>query len=281
MDKHYHRVYNSGLESHPSFFNGLFRMTRIIAIVNQKGGVGKTTSAINLAASLAVLERSVLLVDIDPQANATSGLGFDKNAVEAGIYDVLIEGADLSSVIVKTGLERLHLAPSQIDLAGAEIELVSREGRESLLKPALESVVDRYDFILIDCPPSLGLLTVNALTAAHSVFIPIQAEYYALEGLGQLMNTVGLVQGGLNPQLEIEGILLTMFDTRLNLANQVAQELQQHFPDKVYKSVIHRSVRIAEAPSHGKPIILYDVNSTGAQAYLSLAREVAGLHKHK
>jgi chromosome partitioning protein len=256
-------------------------MPRIIAIVNQKGGVGKTTSAINLAASLAVLERSVLLVDIDPQANATSGLGFDKNAVEAGIYDVLIEGADLSSIILKSPLEKLHLAPSQIDLAGAEVELVNREGRESFLKPALESVRDRYDFILIDCPPSLGLLTVNALTAAQAVFIPIQAEYYALEGLGQLMNTVELVKAGLNPQLEIEGILLTMFDARLNLANQVAQELKEHFPSKVYKTVIHRSVRLAEAPSHGKPIILYDVNSNGAQSYLALAREVTGRHKHR
>jgi len=256
-------------------------MSRIIAIVNQKGGVGKTTSAINLAASLAVLERSVLLVDIDPQANATSGLGFDKNAVEAGIYDVLIEGADLSSIILKSALEKLHLAPSQIDLAGAEVELVNREGRESFLKPALESVRSSYDFILIDCPPSLGLLTVNALTAAQAVFIPIQAEYYALEGLGQLMNTVELVKAGLNPGLEIEGILLTMFDARLNLANQVAQELKEHFPSKVYKTVIHRSVRLAEAPSHGKPIILYDVNSNGAQSYLALAREVAGRHRHK
>ena len=256
-------------------------MSRIIAIVNQKGGVGKTTSAINLAASLAVLERSVLLVDIDPQANATSGLGFDKTAVEAGIYDVLIEGADLSSIILKTSLDKLHLAPSQIDLAGAEVELVNREGRESFLKPALESVRGSYDFILIDCPPSLGLLTVNALTAAQAVFIPIQAEYYALEGLGQLMNTVELVKAGLNPGLEIEGILLTMFDARLNLANQVAQELKEHFPSKVYKTVIHRSVRLAEAPSHGKPIILYDVNSNGAQSYLALAREVAGRHKHK
>ena len=256
-------------------------MSRIIAIVNQKGGVGKTTSAINLAASLAVLERSVLLVDIDPQANATSGLGFDKAAVETGIYDVLIEGADLSSIILKSSLDKLHLAPSQIDLAGAEVELVNREGRENFLKPALESVRDRYDFILIDCPPSLGLLTVNALTAAQAVFIPIQAEYYALEGLGQLMNTVELVKAGLNPGLEIEGILLTMFDARLNLANQVAQELKEHFPSKVYKTVINRSVRLAEAPSHGKPIILYDVNSNGAQSYLALAREVAGRHRHK
>jgi chromosome partitioning protein len=256
-------------------------MSRIIAIVNQKGGVGKTTSAINLAASLAVLERTVLLVDIDPQANATSGLGVDKSSVEAGIYDVLIEGADLTSIILKSPLENLHLAPSQIDLAGAEVELVNREGRECFLKPVLESVCDRYEFILIDCPPSLGLLTVNALAAAHAVFIPIQAEYYALEGLGQLMNTIELVKAGLNPQLEIEGILLTMFDARLNLANQVAQELKEHFPSKVYKTVINRSVRLAEAPSHGKPIILYDVNSNGAQSYLALAREVAGRHKRK
>jgi chromosome partitioning protein len=256
-------------------------MSRIIAIANQKGGVGKTTSAINLAASLAVLEKSTLLVDIDPQANASSGLGFDKSAVETGLYDVLIEGADISTVILKTALDKLHLAPSQIDLAGAEVELVGREGRESLLAQALQPVAGQYDYILIDCPPSLGLLTINALTAAHSVFIPIQAEYYALEGLGQLINTIELVKQGLNPQLEIEGILLTMFDARLNLANQVAAELQSHFPNKVYKAVINRSVRLAEAPSHGKPIILYDVNSPGAQSYLALAREVVARHKSK
>jgi chromosome partitioning protein len=256
-------------------------MSRIIAIANQKGGVGKTTSAINLAASLAVLEKSTLLVDIDPQANASSGLGFDKSAVETGLYDVLIEGADIATVILKTQLDKLHLAPSQIDLAGAEVELVGREGREGLLAPALQSLAGNYDYILIDCPPSLGLLTINARTAAHSVFIPIQAEYYALEGLGQLINTIELVKQGLNPQLEIEGILLTMFDARLNLANQVAAELQSHFPNKVYKSVINRSVRLAEAPSHGKPIILYDVNSNGAQSYLALAREVVARHKAK
>ncbi len=256
-------------------------MPRIIAIANQKGGVGKTTSAINLAASLAVLEKSTLLVDIDPQANATSGLGFDKGAVEAGIYDVLIEGAEIAGIIQKTQLDKLHLAPSQIDLAGAEVELVGRENREGFLAPALQPVAGQYDFILIDCPPSLGLLTVNGLTAAHSVLIPIQAEYYALEGLGQLINTIELVKEGLNPQLEIEGILLTMYDARLNLANQVADELKQHFPNKVYKTVINRSVRLAEAPSHGMPIILYDVNSPGAQSYLALAREVIGRHKNK
>lgn len=249
-------------------------MSRIIALVNQKGGVGKTTTSINLAASLAVLEKPTLLVDIDPQANATSGLGIEKGSVQAGIYDVLLNGIPLPEILLPTPLEKLQLAPSQRDLAGAEVEMVEAEGRESLLKPHLEPLCQKYQYILIDCPPSLGLLTVNALAAADAVLIPIQAEYYALEGLSELLNTIDLVRGGLNPGLEIEGILLTMYDERLNLARQVAGEVRQHFPDKVYSTPIARSVRIAEAPSHGKPIILYDVNSTGAQSYLALAREV-------
>lgn len=249
-------------------------MTKIIAVANQKGGVGKTTTAINLAASLAVLEKATLLVDLDPQANATSGLGQDKSQVERGIYDALMEGAPLSEILLPTALPQLMLAPSQIDLAGAEVEMVERQGREFLLKPLVDAAAGKFQYIIIDCPPSLGLLTINALTAAHSVLIPLQAEYYALEGLGQLMNTFDLVKEGLNPALELEGILLTMFDSRLNLAQQVADELHKHFPEKVYKAVINRSVRLAEAPSHGKPIILYDVNSQGAQGYLGLAREI-------
>ncbi len=254
-------------------------MSRIIALANQKGGVGKTTSAINLAASLAVLEKPTLLIDIDPQANATSGLGIEKSSVEIGIYDVLMNEVPIDDIIVKTQLDLLHLAPSQIDLAGAEVEMVGIEGRENLLKPHLESLRDRYKYILIDCPPSLGLLTINALTAADSVLIPLQAEYYALEGLGQLLNTIDLVKNSLNPELDIEGILLTMFDSRLNLAQQVAGEINKHFPEKVYEACIARSVRIAEAPSHGKPIILYDVNSSGAQSYLALANEVVAKNK--
>jgi chromosome partitioning protein len=250
-------------------------MARIIAVVNQKGGVGKTTTSVNLAASLAVLEKPTLLVDSDPQANATSGLGVDKSAVETGIYDVLMNGVPLEEIITKTMLDLLSLAPSQRDLAGAEVEMAGMDGRENLLKPHLEALRDKYKYILIDCPPSLGLLTVNALTAADSVLIPIQAEYYALEGMGELLNTIDLIKGSLNPELDIEGILLTMYDPRLNLAQQVAAEIKKHFPDKMYNAYISRSVRLAEAPSHGKPIILYDVNSNGAQSYLALAREVA------
>jgi chromosome partitioning protein len=254
-------------------------MTRTIAVANQKGGVGKTTTAINLAASLAALERSVLLVDVDPQANATSGLGVEKSSVDRGAYDLLLDGAGAPELILPSQLDRLFLLPAQIDLAGAEVEMAAMDGREFLLKPKVEALKGRYDFVFIDCPPSLGLLTVNALAAADSVLVPIQAEYYALEGLGQLMSTIDLVRQGLNPRLEIEGILLTMYDSRLNLAHQVADELRQHFPDKVYRTVISRSVRLAEAPSHGKPVIVYDIGSAGAQAYLELAREVAGRHK--
>ncbi len=253
--------------------------TRIIAVANQKGGVGKTTTAINLAASLAALEKRVLVLDIDPQANATSGLGVEKTSVEAGAYDLLLGEVPPQELIHPTALEKLFLLPSQIDLAGAEVEMAAVEGRQYLLRPKVESLRGQYDYIFIDCPPSLGLLTVNALTAADSVLVPIQAEYYALEGLGQLMNTIDMVREGLNQNLEIEGILLTMFDSRLNLAHQVANELKKHFPDKVYKTVINRSVRLAEAPSHGKPIITYDIASAGAQAYLALAREIAGRHK--
>jgi chromosome partitioning protein len=251
-------------------------MTRIIAIANQKGGVGKTTTAINLAASLAALEKRVLLADIDPQSNATSGLGIEKSSVERGAYDLLQDGAGAAELILPTQLDRLYLLPSQIDLAGAEVEMAVMEGREFLLKPKIEALRGQYDYIFIDCPPSLGLLTVNALAAADSVLVPIQAEYYALEGLGQLMGTIEMVKESLNPGLEIEGILLTMYDSRLNLAHQVADDLREHFPDKVYKTVINRSVRLAEAPSHGKPVITYDIGSPGAQAYLAMAREVAG-----
>jgi chromosome partitioning protein len=254
-------------------------MTRIIAIANQKGGVGKTTTAINLAASLAALEKKVLLADIDPQSNATSGLGVDKSSVERGAYDLLMDGVGAAELILPSQLDRLFLLPSQIDLAGAEVEMAAMDGREFLLKPKMEALRTQYDYIFIDCPPSLGLLTVNALAAADTVLVPIQAEYYALEGLGQLMGTIEMVKESLNPGLEIEGILLTMYDSRLNLAHQVADEIKKHFPDKVYKTIINRSVRLAEAPSHGKPVITYDIGSAGAQAYLSLAREVVGRHK--
>jgi chromosome partitioning protein len=256
-------------------------MTRIIAIANQKGGVGKTTTAINLAASLAALEKTVLLVDIDPQANATSGLGFDKAQISQGSYQVILEGVPAAETVLRTALPKLDLVPSQIALAGAEVELVNIDGREFQLKPQLDGLRDKYQYIVIDCPPSLGLLTINGLAAAGSVLIPVQAEYYALEGLGQLMNTISLVRENLNPALEIEGLLLTMFDSRLNLAQQVAEEIKSHFPDKVYQTVIARSVRLAEAPSHGKPIILYDVNSPAAQSYLALAKEIVNRDKNQ
>jgi chromosome partitioning protein len=247
-------------------------MTKIVSLANQKGGVGKTTTAINLGASIAACERKVLIVDLDPQANATSGLGLSKQE-EKSMYPVLIEGLSISEAIKSTELPTLHIAPSSVDLVAAELELGEVIGREYHLKRALEELGDEYDYILIDSPPSLGLLTINGLTAADSVLVPMQCEYFALEGISQLMNTVERVRDGLNPGLEIEGIALTMYDERMNLAKQVADEVRKHFGDKVYNSVIPRNVRLGEAPSFGKPILLYDIRSRGSAAYLDLARE--------
>ena len=250
-------------------------MSRIIAIANQKGGVGKTTTAINLGACLAVAEKRTLVIDTDPQGNATSGLGIDKDEVEKSIYDVLLEETPIEEVIVRqVHFPYLDVVPATRDLVGAEVELVNRRGREIIHRRAVEAVRDRYDFILIDCPPSLGLLTLNTLAASDSVLIPIQCEFYALEGLSQLLNTVTIVQKNLNPALQIEGVLLTMYDGRLNLSRQVAEEAKEYFGPKVYRTTIPRNVRIAEAPSFGTPIVLYDILSVGAQSYLSLAKEV-------
>jgi chromosome partitioning protein len=252
------------------------RAGKIIAIANQKGGVGKTTTAVNLCASLAAAERRTLLVDMDPQANATSGMGFDKDALEATVYDVLIEGTPAREAVLNTVMPFLDLLPSNQQLTGAEIELVPVMAREFKLREALRSIRAEYDYVVVDCPPSLGLLTLNTLAAADSLLIPVQCEYYALEGLGQLLGTVTLVQTNLNPRLTIEGVLLTMFDRRLNLASQVAQEAQDYFGEKVYNTVIPRNVKLSESPSFGKPILLYDVQCTGAKSYLELAREVIG-----
>lgn len=249
-------------------------MGRVIAVANQKGGVGKTTTAVNLSACLAEAGKRVLLVDIDPQGNATSGMGIDRNQVKSSVYDLLLEDVPAADVIINTSVEGLQLIPATIDLAGAEIELVPRISRESRLKRALAPVRDEYDFILIDCPPSLGLLTLNALTAADSILIPIQCEYYALEGLTQLMDTLRLVREALNPGLEIEGVLLTMFDGRTNLSIQVVEDVKRYFRGKVFRSIISRNVRLSEAPSHGLPITRYDGRSKGAEAYSELAREV-------
>jgi chromosome partitioning protein len=244
--------------------------------VNQKGGVGKSTTAVNLGASLAILGKSVLLVDIDPQGNSTSGLGVDKRSLERDIYGVLLSDVPIADVIVPTGVPHLELVPATIGLAGAEIELVSTLSRETCLRRALASVSDKYDYVLIDCPPSLGLLTLNALTAATEVLIPVQAEYYALEGLSQLTNVVGRIREALNPGLYISGVLVTMFDGRTRLATEVLDEVHAHFPRQVYRTQIPRNIRLSEAPSFGKPVALFDVKSRGAQAYLALAREVAG-----
>ncbi len=250
---------------------------KVIAIANQKGGVGKTTTAVNLSACLAKKGQRVLLVDCDPQGNSTSGVGVDKRRCEKTVYDVLIGDADIKGAIVKTPYENLSICPSNISLSGAEIELVSEMGRETKLKNAILSVKDDYDIVLIDAPPSLGLITINVLTAANSVIVPIQCEYYALEGVSQLMNTIKKVKQVLNPDLDIEGILMTMFDSRTNLSIQVVEEVKKFFPNKVYKTLVPRNVRLSEAPSFGKPIIYYDIASKGSESYLDLADEVLGL----
>ena len=249
-------------------------MGKVIALANQKGGVGKTTTAINLAASLAVLEYKVLIVDADPQANATSGVGFDVKNVKTSIYECIVDELDPRKIILNTDIQGLDLIPSHIDLVGAEIEMLNLPNREKVLRYVIEKIRNDYDFILIDCSPSLGLITVNALTAADSVIIPVQCEYFALEGLGKLLNTIKIIQTKLHPELEIEGFLLTMFDSRLNLSNQVQEEVKKHFQEMVFETVIQRNIKLSEAPSYGQPAILYDATSKGASSYMNLAREL-------
>lgn len=261
-----------------SIFYNTLDMNKIVSIVNQKGGVGKTTTAVNLAASLALSGEKILLLDIDPQGNSTSGLGVSRDSLERTLYNVFSGECGISDAIVQTSLENLMLAPSGIDLLGVEVELAGREGREQMLSSALATVRREFRYIFIDCPPSLGMLTLNALVAADSVLVPVQCEYYALEGLGLLTKTLQLIRNSFNPCIDIEGILLTMFDTRNSLSHQVVSEIKKYFGDKVYQTVIPRNVALGEAPSHGKPALLYDIRSRGAQSYLSLAKEI--LHEN-
>lgn len=257
------------------------QMGKVIALANQKGGVGKTTTAINLSASLAILEKKVLLIDADPQANATSGFGFDLKTIENSIYECIVDRIDPESALLKTEIEGLELMPSHIDLVGAEIEMLNMPDREKVLKQVLEPLKQQYDYILIDCSPSLGLITVNALTAADSVIIPVQCEYFALEGLGKLLNTIKIIQNRLNPELEIEGFLLTMYDSRLNLSNQVYEEVKKHFQTMVFDTIIQRNIKLSEAPSYGKPVVLYDAASKGSANHLNLAQEIIAKNEIK